>query len=152
PSAALLLALAALAGAQACGVDNPIVDPEATETSAPTPDASVVTAKDVSSGPTFTPFTVAPSVLNRDEVVAALNAEYPPLLRDAGVGGRVRVWFLIDENGMVQNRRIDTTSGHQALDDAALRVARAYRFSPAKDSEGVPVPVWVSFGITFQLR
>lgn len=106
---------------------------------------------DLSAAPTFTPFTVAPSILNRDEVVRAMEREYPPLLRDAGIGGTVRVYFFIDESGQVQDNRIDQSSGHQALDDAALKVAGVYRFSPALNRDK-KVPVWVSFPITFQVR
>jgi protein TonB len=108
-------------------------------------------AQDISAAPTFTPFTVAPSILNRDEVVRAMEREYPPLLRDAGIGGTVKVYFFIDENGQVQDTRIDQTSGHQALDDAALKVANIYKFSPALNRDK-KVPVWVSFPITFQVR
>jgi protein TonB len=108
-------------------------------------------AQDLSAAPTFTPFTVAPSILNRDEVVRAMEREYPPLLRDAGIGGTVKVYFFIDENGTVQDTRIDQSSGHQALDEAALKVANIYRFSPALNRDK-KVPVWVSFPITFQVR
>jgi len=106
---------------------------------------------DLSAAPTFTPFTVAPSILNRDDVIRAMEREYPPLLRDAGIGGTVRVYFFIDESGQVQDTRIDQSSGHQALDDAALKVANIYRFSPALNRDK-KVPVWVSFPITFQVR
>ncbi len=108
-------------------------------------------ATDLSAAPTFTPFTVAPSILNRQEVVRAMEREYPPLLRDAGIGGTVRVYFFIDEDGAVQDFRIDQSSGHQALDDAALAVADVYRFSAALNRDK-KVPVWVSFPITFQVR
>ena len=108
-------------------------------------------AEDVSEGPRFTPFTVAPSILNVDEVVRAMTRVYPPLLRDAGIGGTVRVYFFIDENGVVRDTRIDQSSGHQALDEAALEVADVYRFSPALNRD-TRVPVWVSFPITFQVR
>jgi len=108
-------------------------------------------ATDLAAAPTFTPFTVAPSILNRSEVVRAMEREYPPLLRDAGIGGTVRVYFFIDENGVVQDTRIDQSSGHQALDEAALKVADIYRFSPALNRDK-KVPVWVSFPITFQVR
>jgi periplasmic protein TonB len=108
-------------------------------------------ASDISAAPTFTPYTVAPSILNRDEVVRAMVREYPSLLRDAGIGGTVRVYFFIDENGQVQDTRIDQTSGHQALDNAALAVAGVYRFSAALNRDK-KVPVWVSFPITFQVR
>jgi len=106
---------------------------------------------DISSAPTFTPFTVAPSIQNRSEVVRAMEREYPPLLRDAGIGGTVRVFFFIDENGQVQDFRVDQSSGHQALDDAALSVASVYQFTAALNRDK-KVPVWVSFPITFQVR
>ena len=101
--------------------------------------------------PTFTPFTTAPSILNRAEVVQAMAERYPPLLRDAGIGGTARVYFFIEADGRVGNVLLDQGSGHPALDEAALAVARVYRFSPAlnRDAE---VPVWVSFPITFQVR
>lgn len=99
--------------------------------------------------PTFTPFTVAPSILNRSEVVQAMSEEYPPLLRDAGIGGTIGVYFYIGARGEVQDVRIERSSGHPALDAAALEVARVYRFSPALNRDA-PVPVWVQFTITFQ--
>ena len=106
---------------------------------------------DLSAAPTFTPFTVAPEIQNRNEVIRAMEREYPPLLRDAGIGGTVRVYFFIDETGRVQDFRIDQSSGHQALDQAALNVAEVYQFSPALNRDQ-RVPVWVSFPITFQVR
>ena len=108
-------------------------------------------ATDLSAAPTFTPFTVAPSILNRNEVIRAMEREYPPLLRDAGIGGSVIVYFFIDEDGSVQDFRIFESSGHQALDEAALAVANVYRFSAALNRDK-KVPVWVQFPITFQVR
>ncbi len=108
-------------------------------------------ATDISSAPTFTPFTVAPTIQNRAEVVREMTRQYPPLLRDAGIGGTVKVFFFIDESGSVQDFRIDQSSGHQALDDAALAVADVYRFTAALNRDK-RVPVWVSFPITFQVR
>ena len=105
----------------------------------------------VPEAPTFTPYSVAPSILNRADIVRAMEREYPPLLRDAGIGGTVRVYFFIDENGRVQDRQIDESSGHQALDDAAMAVFDIYRFSPALNRDKA-VPVWVSFSITFQVQ
>lgn len=104
---------------------------------------------DLRAGPTFTPFTEAPAVLNRDEVVDAMVRSYPPLLRDAGIGGTARIYFFIDEQGSVQQVRLDRSSGHDALDQAALNVAGAFRFSPALN-HGERVPAWVSFPITFR--
>jgi protein TonB len=109
------------------------------------------TDQDLSAEPTFTPFTQAPSIRNRAEVVSAMDDAYPPLLRDAGVGGTVLVYFFIDEEGVVRNTIVRESSGHPALDEAALRVADVYRFDPALNRQE-PVPVWVAFPITFQAR
>ena len=80
-----------------------------------------------------------------------MESQYPPLLRDAGVGGTTTVWIFVDDAGSATDLRIDTSSGHQALDDAALRVARAMKFSPALDKE-TPVAAWIAMPITFQVR
>ena len=109
------------------------------------------TVSDVSAGPGWTPYTVAPTILNRDEVSHAMEREYPPLLRDANIGGTVMVFFYIDENGAVRDRRLDESSGHAGLDEAALAVAETFRFSPALNRDQ-NVPVWVSLPIRFQVR
>ena len=48
---------------------------------------------DLAAAPTFTPMTVRPRLLNPDEVARLLVDHYPALLRNAGIGGTVRVWF-----------------------------------------------------------
>jgi TonB family protein len=117
----------------------------------PAPEPSSEIPRDISRTPTFTPYTVRPDITNRAEVARALEEEYPPLLRDAGIGGTIQVWFFIDENGVVQNTRINESSGHQALDEAALRVAEQIAFTSAlKDDKAVPV--WISLPITFTTR
>lgn len=103
---------------------------------------------DISAAPTFTPMTVRPDLLNEREVQRALEREYPPLLRDAGIGGTVKVHFFIDEEGVVKDTRIDESSGHSALDEAALRVADVFEFTPALNRDK-KVPVWISLPITF---
>lgn len=102
-------------------------------------------------GQTITPFTLAPRILNKDAVVRAMDRAYPSALRDAGIGGTVHVLFHIDEEGTVQDFRIDRTSGHDALDDAALSVAEVYRFSPALNRDK-RVAVWVAFPVVFEVR
>lgn len=101
-----------------------------------------------SAGPTFTPFTVAPDITNRGEIQEALEAEYPPLLRDAGVGGTAKVWFYLSKTGELVKVELSSSSGHAPLDEAALRVARAFDFTPAYNRDE-PVPVWVALDITF---
>lgn len=112
----------------------------------PPPPSEVET--DISSAPVFTPMTVRPGLKNEREVQRALEREYPPLLRDAGIGGTVRVHFFITEEGVVKDTRIDESSGHSALDEAALRVADVFEFTPALNRDK-KVPVWISLPITF---
>ncbi len=123
--------------------DNPVED-------LPPPPEEVATT-DISAAPTFTPFTVRPDIRNRAEVSRALEREYPPLLRDAGIGGTVDIWFFIDEEGKVVRTVVDKSSGHKALDDAAIQVADIIQFSPALNRDK-RVPVWISLPITFTTR
>jgi protein TonB len=140
--------LTVLVFAGACELPMPTeeVTPEAAVTPTTTPAAA-----DPSAEPVFMPYTEPPAILNREEIIAALIEGYPRLLRDAGVGGTVGVYFHIDDTGTVQSTRIDESSGHPALDDAALAVASVYRFSPALNRDE-PTSVWLSFPITFQVR
>jgi protein TonB len=108
-------------------------------------------AVDISDQPTFTPFTVAPEVRNRQAVGRALEREYPSLLRDAGIGGTVLMHFFINETGELENVLVAESSGHQALDDAALRVAQVFEFTPAMNRDQ-QVPVWIQIPVTFQTR
>ena len=105
----------------------------------------------IGAAPVFTPYTVKPDYTNGNEVRRALEREYPPLLRDAGIGGTTIVWFFIDEQGVVQNQVVQQSSGHQALDDAALRVAPVFKFTPALNRDKA-VPVWVQLPITFTTK
>ena len=106
-------------------------------------------AAELAAAPTFTPMTVRPRLKNPDEVARLLQACYPKLLRDAGIGGTVHVWFFIDETGCVQRTLVHETSGYDAFDQAAIQVADAMEFSPAYNRDR-PVPVWVSLAIEFE--
>ena len=101
--------------------------------------------------PHWTAVDVYPFIKNRDELTRILEREYPPLFRDAGIGGTTKVWFYIDETGKVVKTQVHTSSGQKPLDDAALKVAHLYEFSPAMNRDK-PVAVWVSIDITFRTR
>jgi periplasmic protein TonB len=101
--------------------------------------------------PTFTPYTVAPELKNSAEVQRVLTRNYPPLLRDAGIGGNVLLWFLIDENGKVVKTTLKESSGHAPLDEAAAKVASVMVFSPAINRDR-KVPVWVAIPIQFTTK
>ena len=122
--------------------DNPIEDLPPP----PTDDGGV----DISAAPVFTPMTVRPEIINRGAVQAALMREYPPILRDAGIGGTVEVWFFISEEGRVLDSRVSRSSGQVQFDQAALKVADVVRFSPALNRDQ-RVQVWIQLPITFQV-
>lgn len=83
----------------------------------------------------FTVVEVMPALLNGAEVQRALERSYPPLLRDAGIGGTAQLTLLVDETGRVTHATLKQSSGQAALDDAALRVAPLMRFSPARNRD-----------------
>ncbi len=112
----------------------------------PPPTEAVV--MDVSAQPTFTPYEVAPTITNRTAIQSALVREYPALLRDAGIGGTVLMHFFIDNSGSLENVLVAETSGHAQLDEAAMRVADVFEFSPALNRDEV-VAVWIQVPITF---
>jgi protein TonB len=106
---------------------------------------------DLAAAPVFTPMTVRPEIRNRNAVMTAMERAYPPILRDAGIGGQVVVWFFISEDGQVLDKRVSQSSGHTQLDNAALEVADVYRFTPALNRDQ-KVKVWIQIPITFQVR
>ena len=77
--------------------------------------------------------------------------QYPAMLRNAGIGGTVEVWFFISEEGRVLNSRVSKSSGHAQLDEAALKVADVVLFTPALNRDQ-RVQVWIQLPITFQVR
>lgn len=99
----------------------------------------------------FAVATVLPKLLNADAVRRELERSYPAFLRDAGIGGEVLVWLLIDENGRVVESEIKESSGHAALDQAAVAVGALMRFSPGRNRDH-GVKVWVSVPIRFTTR
>ena len=97
------------------------------------------------------PRTVAPRHINRDHFEQLIEREYPPLLRNAGIGGVTRVLLKLDNGGIVEDVSIVESSGYQELDTVALRVAREMRFTPYL-IDGEPAPVQISFTVTFSAR
>lgn len=114
----------------------------------PPPEEKTGARDDLYEAPTFTPYSVAPDLINRREAAAAVVRAWPQVLKDAGIEGVVVVWIFIDEEGEVRNTQVSRTSGIPQLDDAALRAAEAFRFSPALNRDRA-VPVWVELPITF---
>jgi TonB family protein len=115
------------------------------------PPAPPVPATPKLDAPVFTPMTVRPQLVNTDEIQRALVRSYPPALRDAGISGTPTIWFYINEEGAVLRTQLSKSSGHQALDEAALTVARMMRFSPALNRDQ-RVAVWVEIPIVYRVN
>ena len=76
---------------------------------------------------------------------------YPSAARRAGVEGRVLLEILVGSSGRVESVRVAESSGHQSLDQSALRSVSRWRFRPAKNSRGNPVSQKVRIPIDFLL-
>ena len=100
--------------------------------------------------PEFIPYTVAPRLKNKEEVLALLRQVYPRTLRSASIGGTVLLWIYVDEGGDVQDARIAESSGYDGLDRAAQTVASAMHFTPAQNRDRVTA-VWLSQPIFFEV-
>ena len=100
--------------------------------------------------PTFTPMTVKPELQNREEVGRILEREYPAVLRDSNIGGTVTLWVYVTTDGKVETTKVFTSSGQPLLDNAADRVAKSMRFSPAFNYDA-KVAVWVQIPVTFKV-
>ena len=117
----------------------------------PPPTNTTTGAKELADAPQWVQMTVRPDLLNKEEAQKALVRNYPPLLRDAGIGGEAVVWFFIDESGKVVKTQLSKPSGYAALDEAALAVSSVMRFSPALNG-AKKIPVWVEIPIKFHAK
>ena len=79
------------------------------------------------------------------------NPVYPRRARKAGEQGAVTVRVLVDAAGRPSQVVLQGSSGHAALDEAALSAVRAAQFRPYVDG-GTPQAVWVLVPINFVLR
>lgn len=77
--------------------------------------------------------------------------EYPRLARRRGYQGTVVLEVLVDKTGRVQDLKIDESSGHGALDRAAKRAVKGWRFAPGRRGND-PVDMWVKVPVRFELK
>jgi protein TonB len=84
----------------------------------------------------------APQVLERQ------NPVYPPLAKQAGVSGTVKLEGVIARDGTVQRLRV--LSGHPLLVKAALDAVTRWRYTPTL-LNGTPVEVIAPIEVNFVL-
>jgi len=94
---------------------------------------------------------VRPSLRNEESVQRALERNYPPSLRDAGVTGETMVQFVIDEEGRVEPGSVEVvSSSDEAFASAARRITSTMRFTPAK-SHGRNVRVTITLPVRWNI-
>jgi protein TonB len=71
----------------------------------------------------------------------ARNLLYPPEAVARGLEGEATVTLFLDETGNAVAARLERTSGHAVLDDAAVRAARGVRALPGDAPREVLLPV-----------
>ena len=101
-------------------------------------------------GPSFIPYDVAPRLKNGAEIRQILQREYPGSLAEAGLGGTVVLWILVNVKGQVVKSQVHVSSGRTEFDEAAQRVASAMFFQPAMNRDK-KTAVWVQQAITFEV-
>jgi len=76
--------------------------------------------------------------------------EYPEVAKSAGWEGIVKIDVEILDNGQVGKIEVLESTGYQMLDDSAVKAAKTWKFSPAKNGNET-VGVWVEFPIEFKI-
>jgi len=76
---------------------------------------------------------------------------YPAQSKRRGETGRVTVRVFIDERGGARDVRVDRSSGHPRLDEAALVAVQRARFKPYTEN-GLPQAGWAFIPIDFELE
>jgi periplasmic protein TonB len=85
------------------------------------------------------------------QVTRRVEPNYPPASRRAGEQGTAVFSVLVDPSGHPQQVKVQTSSGYDRLDQAAMEAIRRWMFNPAvRDSQ--KVAAWTSVRVKFQLQ
>ena len=80
-----------------------------------------------------------------------IRPDYPKGARQRGEQGDVILEIRVDEEGAVDHVKVATSSGFAELDEAAIRAAKAAKFSPARSGHD-PVASTARLKLSFKLR
>jgi protein TonB len=94
---------------------------------------------------------IVPGTPVKPTFVPDVQDYYPEVSRRNGEEGRAIVKVCVNVAGKIDSVEIATTTGHPMLDEAALKVAKAFRFKPAT-SEGKPVASCPTLPVKFELH
>lgn len=85
------------------------------------------------------------------QILSAPAPVYPESARQSGASGTVLVGLAINEAGTVSDAWVESSSGNDALDRAAVQSVLSWQFIPARQN-GLPVPVRTRVPVIFGLR
>lgn len=85
------------------------------------------------------------------QILSAPAPVYPESARQSGSSGTVLVGLAINEAGTVSDAWVESSSGNDALDRAAVQAVLSWQFIPARQN-GLPVPVHTRVPVIFGLR
>lgn len=74
---------------------------------------------------------------------------YPAMSRKLGEQGVVKLRILVSAEGIALSMEIVESSGHERLDNAALRAVRGWRFVPARQ-DGRAISAYAIVPIEFE--
>ena len=81
----------------------------------------------------------------------APRPNYPSIARKNRVEGHVTLRVLVNVQGRVEELFVKTSSGHTALDEAAVEAVKKWRFKAAVLQDR-PVDQWCTLTVRFQLK
>jgi protein TonB len=89
----------------------------------------------------------------RPRILSKVEPTYPESARRAGQEGTAVVRIQILANGLPGDVTINTTSGYDLLDDAAVAAVQKWRFIPAKSQEsGASIMCYTTMPVSFRLK
>lgn len=100
----------------------------------------------------FSPYFVfaAETDIQLPQVIQAAPIDYPQAAIDQNLEGSVLAKLSIDALGMVLACDV-VESAAVIFNAAACRTLMSYRFTPARDAEGIAIPIQIQYRLQFQL-
>jgi TonB family protein len=83
-------------------------------------------------------------------IVHKVEPDYAPEAREGHVEGKVVMTVVVDVDGALRNIAITSPLG-AGLDEKAVEALSQWRFEPARDRAGAPVPVAATVEVNFRL-
>jgi protein TonB len=98
--------------------------------------------------PTFEPVDDE-SIADWPKARLEVKPAYPAIAQRMGIGGKVQLRIEIDRKGNIKSVRVLRKVGY-GMDEEAVKAMWKFKFDPAKDADGKPVDVVITYTHVFQ--